>query len=412
MNQTNSTHGNAVSATIDLPTSKSISNRALIIAALENAAFTQISNLSTANDTQLLMRLLKQEHSDYNCEDAGTTLRFLLSYLALRNRPAIVTGSPRMCERPIGDLVDALNALGFDISYIEKTGFPPLRVSQIKNLNTLSNSVQLSSSVSSQFLSSLLMIAPKLPNGLKIQLHGEIASRPYIEMTLAVMKHFGVSAKWSQENQLSVLPQAYTLVPVSVEPDWSNASYFYSIVALCGGKLRLPNLRLKSLQGDAIIADIMTSFAVKTFETESGIEISKQGNAVREFSYDFTNCPDLAQTIIVLCAALGILAKFSGLASLKVKETNRIAALQSELAKIAKDLKETENGVYSLNAAAPVFPSELLIETYADHRMAMAFAPLGALTSVQFTDATVVQKSFPHFWQEIAKCALNIQVKK
>lgn len=403
--------GKAQRALAALPTSKSISNRALAIAALEGGDASHLQNLSNANDTQLFRELISGEREAFDCQDAGTTLRFMVSVLALRNKKAFITGTERMCQRPIGDLVDALNSIGFDISYHGQSGVPPLWVNPINNFSQLKNRVTISAFVSSQFLSSLLMLATKLPRGLTIEIDGAISSRPYIEMTLAVMRQFAVSANWDG-NTISILPQSYVLSDFSIEPDWSNASYFYALVALSGGECRLPRLSRASLQGDAAIADIMTHFGVETAADADGIRISRRDVELSEFQYDFTDCPDLAQTVIVLSAALGLKARLSGLASLRVKETDRIAALQNELKKFGKELTEEESGEFTLDNAAPNFPSQLSFATYEDHRMAMALAPLGALTRVEIEHPHVVRKSFPHFWQELAKCGVTIEDKQ
>ncbi|UJP64675.1 3-phosphoshikimate 1-carboxyvinyltransferase [Mongoliitalea daihaiensis] len=382
---------------IPLPSSKSESNRALIIDALTKGE-NQLSNLAEARDTQTMIRLLKENPPVLDVLDAGTTMRFLTAFVAANNQYKVLTGTARMCQRPIGILVDALRTIGAEIHYMNEEGFPPLAVHGMKS--QLSNKVSIRGDVSSQYISALLMIAPTLPEGLELTLEGKVGSRTYIEMTLQLMKQFGIQYSW-KENVIFVAPQAYRPTAFAVESDWSGASYWFSLLACAdSGSLFLKGLKSESLQGDSAIVEIMDCLGVKSKFTDSGLMLTKQ--PVKGFpSYDFTHCPDLAQTVAVTCAIIGQKSVFTGLESLRIKETDRIFALQQELAKFHASLVEEKNGAFTLIPSVDM-PVEVTIATYDDHRMAMAFMPLMTKTRVTIEDPKVVNKSYPSFWRHVS----------
>lgn len=390
---------------IALASSKSESNRALIINALAKDNSENLLNLSTARDTQTMIRLLKSTDQTADVIDAGTTMRFLTAYFTATNQNKIMTGTPRMCERPIGILVDALRTLGAEIEYLAKEGYPPLHIKGFTEQK--SSEVTIRGDVSSQYISALLMIAPILPQGLTINLTGDLGSIPYIKMTLEQMKAFGVKyeANWEAKT-LKVLPSSYQSTIYKVESDWSGASYWYSIVALSefeNTQVELLGLKENSLQGDSDIVNIMSHLGVKSTFTADGVLLTKIP-AENTLNWDFTNCPDLAQTVAVTCAAKGIEATFTGIESLKIKETDRVLALQNELKKFGGDLIEVEkNTMYSVKSTLPLTINHLplTIATYDDHRMAMAFAPLAMLVDVTIEEPNVVVKSYPSFWTDI-----------
>jgi 3-phosphoshikimate 1-carboxyvinyltransferase len=380
-----------------LPASKSESNRALIIQALCSPR-PELHNLSEARDTQTLQRLLLSADPELNVLDAGTTMRFLAAYCSVSGRQALLTGTPRMLERPIGPLVAALQALGAPIRYAQREGYPPLIIEG--RIEQRSRQLSIRSDISSQFISALLLIAPALPQGLKLQLSGTISSRPYIQMTLDLMAHFGARWQWTGDT-ISVNPGGYSPKPYSIEADWSGASYWFSLLALAeAGELLLPGLRPNSLQGDREIVPIMEKLGVGSRWEEEGLQLFKIPPQ-EQLEQDFADCPDLAQTVAVCCAAKGITGRFTGLHSLRIKETDRIAALQAELAKMSAGLEEERGGVFRLIPARQPLPERLQIATYDDHRMAMAFAPLATLMEVEIEDPEVVQKSFPRFWEQM-----------
>ena len=328
---------------IPLPASKSESNRALIINALAKGTLDNLSNLAEARDTQTMIRLLSESGPEADVLDAGTTMRFLTAYYAVTGANKKMTGTPRMCERPIGILVDALRSLGADITYLNKEGYPPM---QLNGFSFQGNkSISIRGDVSSQFISAILMVAPLLPDGLNLQITGALGSKPYIEMTLAQMKHFGIEAKadWSK-GVIEIPKQDYRLQPFAVESDWSGASYWYSMVALSPFEdcsLELLGLKEDSLQGDSAIKEIMEPLGVKSTYTGRGYLLTKIP-AKDSLTWDFTDCPDLAQTICVVAAVQNIALTLTGLESLKVKETDRVLALQNELKKLGATLVEVE----------------------------------------------------------------------
>lgn len=403
-----------VRATIPLASSKSESNRALIIDALTGFQC-DLQNLSTARDTQTMIRLLKSddqgriggpaEPSTADVLDAGTTMRFLTAYFSATGQKKIMTGTPRMCERPIGILVDALRTLGADITYLKKDGYPPLQINGFTPSE--SNRLSIRGDVSSQYISALVMIAPTLPNGLTLELTGAIGSRPYIEMTLEQMTYFGadVQADW-EKNIITVGPKPYVPKPYAIESDWSGASYWYSVAALAedeATELELLGLKAKSLQGDSAIVDIMRSLGVESTFTESGVIMTKRPPEA-SLEWDFTDCPDLAQTVAVCAATKGIPLILTGIESLKIKETDRIAALQAELQKIGAELVEVETNTRYIVRQFSIRPeTTATIATYDDHRMAMAFAPVAMQQEIVIEEPGVVAKSYPSFWDDMAR---------
>ncbi len=388
---------------IRLASSKSESNRALIINALSGFGG-ELQNLSTARDTQTMIRLLKSEDAVADVLDAGTTMRFLTAYFAITNQTKTMTGTPRMCERPIGILVDALKSIGCEIEYLAKEGYPPTQLKGFREQKT--NEISIRGDVSSQYISALLMISPLLPNGLTINLLGEIGSIPYITMTIKQMEAFGVKviADWDSK-KLSVKPQKYQATSYQIESDWSGASYWYSVVALAENddvEIELLGLKENSLQGDSVIVNIMSELGVKSTFTADGVLLQKtKANDI--FEWDFTDCPDLAQTVAVVLVAKKIKGIFTGLESLKIKETDRVLALQNELAKIGGTLEEVEAKTrYEVNSGE-IWTATPTFETYDDHRMAMAFAPLGMMSDVIIEEPGVVAKSYPSYWDDLGK---------
>ena len=387
-----------------MPASKSESNRALVINALANGTIDNLSNLAEARDTQTMIRLLSENGVEADVLDAGTTMRFLTAYYAVTGAAKKMTGTPRMCERPIGILVDALRTLGADITYLNQEGYPPMQLNSFSFKGNREISIR--GDVSSQFISALLMVAPLLPDGLKMQITGALGSKPYIEMTLAQMKHFGIqaSADWSK-GTIEIPAQKYTLQPFAVESDWSGASYWYSMVALSpfeDSSLELLGLKEDSLQGDSAIKEIMEPLGVKSTYTGRGYMLTKIP-AQTSLAWDFTDCPDLAQTICVVAAVQHIPLTLTGLESLKVKETDRVLALQNELKKLGATLVEKEaNHLYEVSGNFAAVSTIEPIETYDDHRMAMAFAPVAMQKEITLLDPSVVNKSYPSFWKHVS----------
>jgi 3-phosphoshikimate 1-carboxyvinyltransferase len=391
--------------TLTLPASKSESNRVLIMQGLSEAPI-ELHNLSTARDTQTMRRLLDSEGHVLDVGDAGTTMRFLTAYFAAIRRDQILTGTPRMCKRPIGILVDALRSLGAEIEYWKQDGYPPLHVVSKGGQRLQGGELEMAGNVSSQFISAILMIAPILPGGLRITLMGELTSRPYLEMTRQLMAHFGVEVSW-QGNTLLIPEQPYQRGSYTIESDWSAASYWYSFVALADrAEITLSGLRKRSFQGDQVIAELMRGFGVETHYTEAGVQLrqGKATDAPREI--DCTAFPDLAQTLAVLAAALGQPLRLTGLHTLRIKETDRIEALANELSKFEVEV-QAETDALQIGGGFQAKPA--LIQTYEDHRMAMAFAPLVLRTRhLSIYDPTVVQKSYPEFWQHVARAGVEV----
>jgi len=377
---------------IRLPASKSISNRILILNALSKSEY-PIENLSDSDDTQVLMKALlslQAGNTDFDVGAAGTSMRFLTAYLAQCEGVFTITGSERMKNRPIKILVNSLREIGGKIEYMEKEGFPPLKICG-KKLS--GGAIRLNGGVSSQYLSALMMIAPLTLQGLDIQLEGDIISRPYIEMTISLMQTFGVQTEWDGQH-IRIKPQIYRPVPFTVENDWSAASYWYEIAALAGNSagVELTGLEQNSIQGDAKVAELFDSMI-----------------STDNFYYDFTNEPDLAQTLAVTCCLLDIPFRFTGLQSLRIKETDRISALQTELKKLGYIVK-TGEAMMEWGGERCDPDEDPIISTYDDHRMAMAFAPVCLKTGkIRIKDPNVVSKSYPGFWKDLERAGFEVK---
>ncbi len=391
---------------ITIPSSKSISNRVQIINAL-SYSFEPIKNLSTCDDSKVMQEILFSNTNVFDVGQAGTSMRFLTAYLAKIIGEWTLTGSERMKERPISTLVDALNSIGAQISYLEKEGYPPLK---ILGSNITGKEVELDGDISSQYISALLLIAPTLENGLRIKLKGRVVSRSYIEMTLHIMKEFGIQSKFNA-NEIYVANQRYNIIPYTVEGDWSGASYWYAFMALAPeGKLFLEGLRKNTFQGDSKLIEVFSKLGVKTNFSKKGMSIEQTNTFCNKLVIDLNEMPDLAQTFAVVAALKNIPFHFKGLETLKIKETNRITALINELAKLGYVLYEPKNGELAWNGETKTVNEPITIETYKDHRMAMAFAPVAMLHStVKINDPMVVSKSYPNFWEQLKEIGFNIE---
>ncbi len=395
------------SAEISLSGSKSISNRLLIIRALSGTNF-NLDNLSTSKDTVTLNALLEQAEGEYNTGHAGTTFRFLCSFLALQKGTQILTGSSRMLERPIGPLVAALQDLGFNITYQGKEGYPPLAIGEVQN--KIGKKVAMDGSVSSQFLSSLLLIAPYLPDGLALEIQGELVSRPYLQMTLNLMERFGAKYTWN-ENTIEVEPGNYTGKDFFVEGDWSSASYLYLCLSLQEeGEIIVRGLEKDSLQGDSRIAEFAEKFGITTEYRNRELTIKKTDLALPPMvEFNLLEQPDLCQTLVAMCAGTGVQGIFSGLKTLKIKETDRVAALITEMKKLNVSFSplpkqfsaKSEDTYYMLLGKVEQQEETIRIATYEDHRMAMAFAPLSKITPLEIENHMVVKKSYPDYWKDL-----------
>ncbi len=391
-----------IKATIDLPASKSISNRALILNALADSDL-PIRNLSDSDDTRVMLAALNSNDTTFDVGAAGTSMRFLTAFLSKIVGEWTITGSERMKQRPIKLLVDALNSLGANISYLEKEGFPPLK---IQGCALKGGIIELDGGISSQYISALLMVAPTMLDGLQITLTGTVISRPYINLTLQMMEEFGVKA-YQKDNVITIPPQTYKPAVYTVESDWSAASYWYEILSIAGqGNISLKGLRKNSFQGDAKIADIFEPLGVRTIYKKDGVELTVTKVTIKKMSYNFIDQPDMAQTFVVNCCMLGLPFRFSGLQSLKIKETDRIAALITELKKVGFILSEPAEGMLEWNGERCAPASDVAIDTYEDHRMAMAFAPISIKQSITINNSRVVTKSYPTFWDDLKKIGM------
>ena len=395
---------------ITLPPSKSISNRLLIIKALCEKDFS-IQNISKSTDTKVLEDALGNINKTeiINTGDAGTAMRFLTAYLAITPGIRTLTGSERMKKRPLKELVDALLNLGADIQYLEKAGYPPLKITG-KKLS--GGEVQINSDISSQYISALMMIAPKLPEGLNIQLNKDVVSMPYIIMTADLMKQFDIDISFNKNN-ISIKPGTYNAIDTLVEPDWSSASYFYSILSLAtDGSIYMPGLKEDSIQGDKILHKWFEKLGVISEFNSDGLTIKKiKSISQSSLNFNFINNPDLAQTIAVCCACAGLNADFTGLNTLRIKETDRISALKNELKKINGDFVQKDMNHYFLQCDKEADFSKLspTVKTYNDHRMAMSFAAIAMkCKSVYIENPDVVKKSYPDFWDNLQKLGFDI----
>jgi 3-phosphoshikimate 1-carboxyvinyltransferase len=401
-------------SSISITGSKSETNRLLLLQALYPNLI--LENTSNSDDSEVMAKALSTDSQTELVEvhHAGTAMRFLTAFFAIQeNRKLVLTGSSRMKERPIKILVDALRQLGAEISYEENEGFPPIR---IKGKKLTQKKVSLPANVSSQYISALLLIAPKLENGLELTLEGEITSVPYIKMTLALLNEIGVETSFV-ENKIVVKPQTINYKPqiISVESDWSSASYFYSIIALSeiGTEITLSSYKKNSLQGDSVLAEIYKDFGVETVFENNKIQLKKVDNCqLSTINCQLNSSPDIAQTIAVTCFGLGIGCHLKGLHTLKIKETDRLEALKTELSKLGASLSVT-NFSLTLQSYSPHLDGcpkgGVVIKTYQDHRMAMAFTPLALKTDIIIEEAEVVSKSYPAFWIDLKKIGFAIE---
>jgi 3-phosphoshikimate 1-carboxyvinyltransferase len=405
----------SLNADIKLPASKSISNRALVIHALSKGKILP-ENLSDCDDTQVVIEALRSHSDTIDIKAAGTAMRFMTAYYAATQGTHIITGTDRMKHRPIAILVNALRQLGADIEYIGEEGYPPLR---IHGKHLTGGILEIPGNISSQYISALLMIGPVLQKGITLKLTGKIVSHPYIDLTLCTMRKFKAEAEWTTDNIISVKPKSYQPVPYYIENDWSSSSYWYEMLALCKDQkalIHLEGLFFQSKQGDSIIKDIFkplgikTTFAPFTTDTTTTVTLTKTPCLTKRYEYDFTKCPDLAQTIIVTCCCLGIPFEFTGLASLKIKETDRIDALKKELYKLGYIIHDKHDDTLLWDGErckALMLP----VDTYEDHRMAMAFAPAAFTnSSLSINHPEVVSKSYPRYWKDLE--AVHFKIKK
>lgn len=394
--------------TIKLPASKSISNRALVIYALSGGSVLP-ENLSDCDDTEVMIRALCDMPEEINIKAAGTAMRFMTAYLSvLDGHCHTLTGTERMKHRPIGLLANALRHLGADISYLGEEGFPPLR---IRGQELQGGLLEIPGNVSSQYISALLMIGPVLKNGLTLRLTGSIISRPYIDLTLSVMHQFGAEAEWTDIDTIQVAPVPYKERSYYIESDWSAASYWYEMMALSQNEddeVRLEGLMDGSRQGDSSVRYIFSLLGVKTTfgTTEPGkpttVTLRRNGHRVPRLDYNFVNSPDLAQTFVVCCAVMGVPFHFRGLSTLKIKETDRIKALKTEMRKLGFVLSEGDGTelIWSGERCEPDL--EPGIDTYEDHRMALAFAPAAfRIRGLKINQPQVVSKSYPRYWDDL-----------
>ena len=417
---------NRLQHTAQLPASKSISNRALIIHALSGGRILP-ENLSDCDDTEVIVSALKDNPYEINIKAAGTAMRFMTAYLAVKNgEEHVLTGTERMMHRPIGVLVDALRFLGADIRYVGEEGFPPLL---IRGKKLRGGVLEVPGNISSQYISALLMIGPVLKKGLTLRLTGDVISRPYIDLTLWTMREFGADAEWSDFETIEVRPQPYHERAYYIESDWSAASYWYEMVALSKDKdacVQLKGLMDGSKQGDSSVRYIFSLLGVKShFETTqqgvpTAVTLQKSGRCLPRLEYDFVNSPDLAQTFVVTCALLDVPFHFRGLSTLKIKETDRIEALKKEMRKLGYVIQDVDGCelIWDGTRCEPTIDQEptansqqpVGIDTYEDHRMALAFAPAALrIASLRINNPQVVTKSYPHFWDDLHKAQFNVE---
>ena len=384
---------------IQITGSKSESNRMLLLQAL--FPHIELENLSNSDDTVAMKSGLENDNDLVDIGHAGTSMRFLTAYYStLENQKKTLTGSSRMQERPIGILVDALRQLGADIIYLKNEGYPPLL---IKGKRLTASEVSLSANISSQFITALMLIAPSLPYGLCLQLEGKITSVPYIEMTLSLLHQIGVKATFSGQH-IQVFPKKdITQATHAVESDWSSASYYFSMIALSkDADITLSTYKENSLQGDKVLMDIYEPLGVNSIIKNNRLYLQKQALGSKPIQLDLSDAPDIAQTIAVTCYGLGVACDLTGLHTLKIKETDRLVALQKELTKLGAIIEVTDKSLHLRKRTNPIHPN-VLVETYHDHRMAMAFAPLALLVPIRIQDADVVSKSYPGFWKDLGR---------
>jgi 3-phosphoshikimate 1-carboxyvinyltransferase len=399
-----------IDTTINLPASKSISNRALILHALGKGSVVP-DNLSDCDDTKVIINALKTMPPVIDIKAAGTAMRFMTAYLSVTPGEHVITGTDRMKHRPIRVLVDALRKLGAQIEYTEEEGFPPLRITG----ETLDGGMlEIPGDVSSQYISALLMIGPAMKNGLKLRLTGNIVSRPYIDLTLHVMHEFGISVEWTDVDMISVSHQEIGERRYTIENDWSASSYWYEILAMINddeSRVTLPGLKDASRQGDSAVRYLFSMLGVKTaFRTSNEVVLTRHMRSLPRLDYDFINQPDLAQTLVVTCATLGIPFHFTGLGNLRIKETDRIEAMKTEMRKLGYVLDDSVETELSWNGERCEAEKNPVIDTYEDHRMAMAFAPTAILLGqIRINNPEVVTKSYPGYWDDLRKAGFTIE---
>ena len=411
-------------AAIQLPASKSISNRALILHSLAHGNILP-RNLSDCDDTIVMTRALDGNPGHIDILAAGTAMRFLTAYLSVTPGTRIITGTQRMQQRPIRILVDALRELGARIEYVGNEGFPPLRIT---GTELTGSEISLAGNVSSQYISALLMIGTVLPKGLRLHLTGDIISRPYINLTLQLMRDFGAQADWVSEDCITVSPGGYTDTPFTVESDWSAASYWYQMMAIEGGdrssakesedstkeeahtaEIELLGLFAHSYQGDSRGAEVFTRLGVHTEYTDRGVKLTRKGTPATRLDEDMVDIPDLAQTFVVTCCLMDIPFRFTGLQSLKIKETDRITALITELRKLGYVVRSEQDSILLWDGERCPADADPVIATYEDHRMAMAFAPAClVLPQIQIDEPQVVTKSYPAYWEDLQKAGFKV----
>lgn len=406
-----------LNATVKLPASKSISNRALIICALAGGTCLP-ENLSDCDDTDVTLCALRDRPEIIDIKAAGTAMRFMTAYLAATVQPEhntrLITGTERMKHRPIKILVDALRQLGADIEYAGEEGFPPLR---IRGKQLQGGSLEIAGNISSQYISALLLIGPMLKNGLELRLTSETISRPYIDLTLWTMREFGADAEWTSVDTITVRPKPYEPRPYYIENDWSAASYWYGMMALTpqrNAEVKLEGLMDGSKQGDSSVRYLFSLLGVKTIfdSKEPGqpttVTLRKNGRCIHRLEYDFVNSPDLAQTFVVLCAMMDIPFHFTGLQTLKIKETDRIEALKTEMRKLGYVISDANGSELMWNGERCDADEHPAIDTYEDHRMALAFSPVALVRPIVINNPHVVTKSYPHFWNDLEKAGFTI----
>ncbi len=399
-----------VNGTVNLPASKSIANRLLLMKAVAGFKDLEIHNLSNARDTQILKGILDNidTNKTIDVHDAGTVMRFLTAYLSCLEGEWILTGTERMQQRPIGALVNVLRNLGAEIEYLNTENYPPLKINGKK---LKGGKIDVDGSISSQFISALLLISPLFTEPLELHIKNELVSTPYVAMTLKLMQQWGANYIW-KENIISVENKPYKKPSkkVFVESDWSAASYFYSILSLAKeGKITMPYLFKNSLQGDSVCAELYNDLGISTEFTNEGVILKRTNHITNKFEYNFLNCPDIAQTLAVSCAAKNMETNLQGLQTLSIKETDRIFAIKTELEKFGIEVLTTKDSI-QINSKFKI--QNLKIETYKDHRMAMSFAQLAlCCNKIEIENPAAVEKSFPHFWKELEKIGFILQYK-
>ena len=398
---------------INLPSSKSISNRALIIYALTEGRILP-ENLSDCDDTQVIIDALSNDNDVIDIKAAGTSMRFMTAYLSVTPGTHVITGTERMKHRPIGILVDALRYLGADIEYLEKEGYPPLKIT---GSHLYGRAVSIPGNVSSQFVTALLLIGPTLDEPLTIQLLGDVVSRPYIDLTRSVMSEFGAEVEWTDVDTITVSPKKYVPKKFRIENDWSAASYWYEMLAMCDSRdsqVNFTGLIDGSRQGDSVVRYMFSLLGVKTAFTKDKdgsqtMTITRHDRLLPRLEYDFSNQPDQVQAFVVCCAALGIQFKFTGTSTLKLKETDRIKAMKTEMLKLGFVLTEDDDNSLCWDGTKTTPAEHIEIDTYEDHRMAMAFAPLSIIyPGITINNPEVVTKSYPTFWKDLEKAGFKI----